>query len=124
MKFSLGRRAVCSMAVVVILGWQMPAFAGDDGDLLKQAEVLVKQAWNPGGDPPSKDDRTQWLTKAAQLAHDEPDHRLGGKRVEAVRLIKLAEDDINAGASESKISGDLEDADRLLRTAIEGAEGH
>ena len=109
----------------MILGYCAPAFAdNDDGNLLKQAEVLLKQAWNPGGDPPSNDKRTELLNKAIELALKEPDHRLHGTRMEAVRLMKAALDEIKAGDPNNKATGDIEDADRALRSAIEGAEAH
>jgi hypothetical protein len=124
MKNSIVRYAVYSVAVYAILGWSVPAFAGDDGALLKQAEDLVHQAWNPEGDPPSNDDRTQMLKKAIDLAINEPDHRLGGTRVDAIRLMKAALEEIKNGDPNGKVNSDLQDADRMLRTAIEGAEGH
>ena len=124
MKFTVVRYALCVAAIGAVLGCPVVAFAGDDGDVLKQAEALVKQAWNPGGDPPAADDRTDLLKKAIDLARSEPDHRLAGRRVEAMRLIKLAIDDIKAGDPDNKVNGLLQDADRALRDAIEGAESH
>ena len=124
MRNSIVRFAVGSVAVGAILGWAAPAYAGDDGALLKQAEDLVHQAWNPGGDPPSNDDRTQLLTKAIELAAKEPDHRLAGRRVEAIRLIKAALEEMKNGDPENRVNGDLQDADRALRDAMEGAESH
>jgi len=118
------RYVVGALVVSVILGSATPVFAGDDGEVMKQAEDLVKQAWNPGGDPPSDADRTQMLTKAVELAKSEPDHRLHGKRVEAIRLIQLALDTIKAGDPGHKVNGMLQDADRELRDAISGAESH
>ena len=124
MKFTFVRFAMGLIAAGAILGWSMPAFAGDDGDVLKQAEDLVKQAMNPGGDPPAANDRISLLKQALKLTSEEPDHRLRGKRVEAMRTIQLAIDSIQGGQEESKIYEDLDDADRELRDAIEMAEAH
>jgi hypothetical protein len=102
----------------------MPAFAGDDGSLLKQAEDLVKQAWNPGGDPPSADDRTKMLTQALELTQKEPDHRLAMNRVAAMKSIRAALEELKTGDPNNKVNDDLIDADRALRDAIEIAESH
>jgi hypothetical protein len=118
------RYFLCAVAVGTTLGLAMPVFAADDGDLIKQAEALVKQAWNAGGDPPSADERVQLLTKAYDLAKEEPDHRLRGTRAEAMRMIQVAIDAIKGGEEESKIYADLDEADRKLRDAISIAEGH
>jgi hypothetical protein len=124
MKITLVRFAMSVVAAGAILGWSVPAFAGDDGDIMKKAEDLVKQAMNPGGDPPAANDRIDLLNKAVALAEEEPDHRLRGERVEAIRTIKLAIEGIKSGDSESNIYADLDDADRELREAIEMAEAH
>jgi hypothetical protein len=118
------RYVLCAVVTGVILGYATPVFAGDDGDVLKQSEELLKQAWNPGGDPPSDADRTDLLTKAIALAKSEPDHRLHRTRMEAVRLMQLAVDTIKAGDADHKVNGLLQDADRDLRNAIETAESH
>ncbi len=115
-------RAVCALALVAVLGSSLPALANDDGDSLKKAEDLVKQAWNPGGDPPGN--RVDLLTQALGSIKDEPDHHLRGMRVQAAKLIRQAIDDINAGDPDHKVYGELKDADSKLRSAIETAEGH
>jgi hypothetical protein len=118
------RFVLCAITAGAIFGSASPAFAGDDGDAMKQAEDLVKQAWNPGGDPPSNDDRTQLITKAITLAQSEPDHNLRGQRVLAIRELQLAIETIKAGGPDSKVTGLLQEADRDLRTAIGNAESH
>jgi len=118
------RFVVGAIAIGAIFGSVTPVFAADDGGALKQADDLVKQAWNPGGDPPSTDQRTQWVSKAIELAKSESDHRLKGQRVEAIRFMQQALESIKAGDEESKISEALEDADRDLRDSIERAESH
>jgi hypothetical protein len=118
------RFALCAITVGAILGSALPAFAGDDGDVLKQAEDLVKQAWNPGGAPPSNDDRTQLITKAIALAQSEPDHRLRGQRAKAIRELQLAIETLKAGDPDNKVTGMLVEADRGLRNSIEKAEAH
>ena len=120
----LFRYVLCACAAGAILGYATPAFAGDDGDVLKQADDLVKQAWNPGGDPPSSDQRTDLLTKAIDLAKSEPDHRLHHQREEAIRDLQLAIDTIKAGDPDNKVNGILKDADEDLRNAIRRAESH
>ena len=124
MKLPNLRPELICLVTVILLGWCAPAHANDDGNFLKQSENLLKQAWNPGGDPPAPDKRTELLNKAIDLATKEPDHRLRGTRMEAIRLMKVAVDEIKNGASPDKVSGDLQDANRALRNAIEGAEGH
>ncbi len=118
------RYVLCAVVIGVSLGYATPAFAMDDGDALKQAEGLVKQAWNPGGDPPSDADRTDLLTKAIALIKSEPDRRLHRKRMDAQRLVQLAIDTIKAGDADHKVNGMLQDADRDLRDAISTAEQH
>jgi hypothetical protein len=120
----LFRYVLCACVAGAILGYATPAFAGDDGGVLKQSEDLLKQAWNPGGDPPSDDDRIKFLSQAIELAKTEPDHRLHRQRVEAVRDMQLAIDTIKAGDPDHKVNGILKDADSALRNAIERAEGH
>jgi len=122
MKISLTCFGLCGAAAVSILGWSTPAFAGDDGALLDQAEHLVHQAWNPGGDPPSNEDRTQMLNKAIELAQKEPDHHLRGTRVEAIRLMRAALEEIKTGDPDNKLNSDLQEADRALRDAMEAAQ--
>jgi hypothetical protein len=124
MKIAFVRHATSCAILGAILGWPVAAVAGDDGDLLKQAEDLVHQAWNPGGDAPSNDDRTQLINKAIELAQKEPDHRLHGTRVEAIRLLKAALEQIKNGDPDNRVSGELQDADRELRDAMEGAQSH
>ena len=118
------RYVLCSVAVGAIFGAATPAFAGDDGAVLKQSEDLLKQAWNPGGDPPSNDERTQLLTRAIKLADSEPDHHLHLQRVKAVNLMQKAIDTIKAGDPNNQVDSLLQDADSDLRNAIENAEAH
>ena len=120
----LFRSVACACVAGAFLGYATPVFANDDGDVLKQSEDLLKQAWNPGGDPPSNDQRTDLLTKAIELAKTESDHRLHGQRMKAVRDMQLAIDTIKAGDPDNKVNGILQDADRELRNAIERAEAH
>jgi hypothetical protein len=124
MKSTLVRFSMSVAAAGAILGWSVPAFAGDNGNIMKKADDLVKQAMNPGGDPPAASDRIAMLNKAIELANLEPDHRLQGTRVEAIRTIQLAIEAIKDSDPESEIYGDLDDADHKLRDAIELAEGH
>jgi hypothetical protein len=116
------RHVLCAVVAGAILGLATPSFANDDGELLKQAEDLVKQAWNPGGDPPSN--RVDLITQAITLAQNEPDHRLRGTRMAGIRTLQQALEAIKGGESDDKVSGLLQDADRNLREAIEGAESH
>jgi hypothetical protein len=124
MKTSIIHYATCCATLGAILGWPTSALAGDDGDLLKQAEDLVHQAWNPGGDAPSNDDRTQLINKAIELTQKEPDHHLHGTRVEAIRILKAALEEIKNGDPNNRVTGELQDADRELRDAMEGAQSH
>jgi hypothetical protein len=124
MKSTLVRFAMSVTAAGAILGWSLPAFAGDDGAIMKKADDLVKQAMNAGGDPPAASDRIAMLNKAIELANLEPDHRLRGTRLEAINTIQLAIEAIKDSDPESQIYSDLDDADRKLREAIELAEGH
>ena len=124
MKKSVVRCVLCLVSMGVILGLSARAFADDDGDLLKQSEDLLKQAWNPGGDPPSNDQRTELLGKAIALAQKEPDHRLARNRVAAIQSMKAALEEIKAGDPNNKANEDMQDADRDLRDAIAIAESH
>lgn len=109
----------------VFISHPILALADDgDGSLLKQAEALLKQAWNAGGDPPSDDVRIDLLNKAIKLAMAEPDHRLGRQRVDAIHLMKAALEEIKAGDPNHKANADMQDADSALRSAIEIAESH
>ncbi len=118
------RYVMCALVACAIFGTATPVFAGDDGAVLKQAEDLVKQAWNPGGDPPGNDQRTQLITKAIELAKSEPDRRLHHQRQNAVRLLQAALDTLKGGDPDNKVTGMLQDADRDLRNAMETAEAH
>ena len=124
MKISLIRLSICGAVAGAMLGWSSVAWAGDEGDLLKQAQDLVHQAWNPGGNPPSNDQRTQLLTKALELTKAEPDHHLHRNRLEAMRLMRAALEEIKIGDPNNKVTADLQDADRALREAIEDAQAH
>ena len=86
--------------------------------MLKQAEDLVHQAWNPAGDPPSNDQRTQLLTKAVDLAKNAPQHRVHGHRVHAILLMRSALDELKNGDPGNKVSGYLKDADSELRESF------
>ncbi|MEI9999744.1 MAG: hypothetical protein WDO13_11590 [Verrucomicrobiota bacterium] len=95
-----------------------PARAQDNDDLLKQAEDLVHQAWNPGGDPPSDDQRLQLLTKAEDLARKAPQRHVHHHRKQAVLLIGAIVDQIKAGDPDKKVDSMLKDADAELREAV------
>jgi hypothetical protein len=109
------------VVLMAVLGWSMPARADDDADMLKQAEDLVHQAWNPGGDPPPKDQQEDLLQKAINLAVRAPQHRVHGHRVHAIQLMRGALDLIKNGDPEDKAPGLLRDADSELREAISEA---
>jgi hypothetical protein len=91
-----------------------PAF-GDE--LLNQALDLVHQALNPGGDRPSNDDRTTWLTKALDLAQKSPVRNAAGHRVKAMHDIQAALDAIKQNSPDNEVSGYIRDAYSELRTA-------
>jgi hypothetical protein len=112
------------LSCIALLLESTPVWAGDNGDFLKQAEVLVKQAWNPGDTPPSAADRIDLLTKARKLITSEPDHQLRGRAMAAKDSIDAALAELKKGDPDNKVTGDLQDADRALRDAIEIAESH
>jgi len=117
---------LCAVLGAIFL-CSIPVFGdngSDDGALLKQADTLVKQAWNPQGDPITVEARTQLLTKALELMKKEPDHHLRGTKVKAMALVQTALDELKAGDPGNQVSGNLKDADSMLRTAIEYAEAH
>jgi hypothetical protein len=127
MKIPLLRYDLLCAVFGAILLCSTPLFADngtDDGAALKQAEDLVKQAWNLGGDTPSVADRTQWLTKALDLLKAEPDHHLHGTKMKAMALINTALDELKAGDPGNLVPGNLRDADSELRQAIQNAESH
>ncbi len=86
--------------------------------MLQQSEDLVHQAWNPAGDPPSDEQRTQLLTKALELAKSAPPHRVHRHRVQAMQMIKATLGEIKKGDPNKKVNGMLKDADAELREAI------
>jgi hypothetical protein len=103
------------------LSFSAPVF-GEDTDMLNQALDLVHQAWNPGGDPPSDDQRTDLLNQALKLAHDAPEHHVKGHRVQAIRDIKAALSLIKNGDPDHKAVEYIRDADSELRDALSIAE--
>ena len=116
MKTSFVLHAFWVAILSAVLTFSAPVF-GDD-DLLNQAFDLVHQAWNPGGDPPSDDQRTELLTQALELAKDAPDHHVRGHRVQAILDIKAALTLIKDGDSDHKADEYIRDAASELRTAI------
>jgi hypothetical protein len=116
MKNSLLRSVLLVTAMSAVLGLSAPLF-GEAGDALNQALDLVHKAWNPAGDPPPNDQRTDLLNKAYKLCANYPDHRLKGHRVAAMRDIKAALDEIQKGDPDKKATEFIHNADSELRTA-------
>ena len=123
MKTSFVLNTLGVAAISAFLIFSAPVF-GDDptGDMLNQAFDLIHQAWNPGGDPPSNDERTKLLTQAMKLVKDTPDHRLKGHRVQAMLDIRAALDLIKEGDPNNKAVESIHDAADELRTALSIAE--
>jgi hypothetical protein len=107
----------------VFLSFSAPVFADGDIDLLNQALDLVHQAWNPGGDPPSNDQRTDLLNQALKLVQQVPPAaaRYRGHRARAIDDIKAALFEIGSGDPNNKATDDIRDADFELRAAISTA---
>ncbi|MCE0522778.1 MAG: hypothetical protein LV480_07695 [Methylacidiphilales bacterium] len=99
------------------LTFSTPAF-GESDDMLKQAEDLVHQAWNPAGDPPSYAQRTDLLTQAMKLLQNVPQHYLKGLRVQAINDIKAALYEIKQGDPNNKATSYIRDADSRIRSAL------
>jgi hypothetical protein len=104
--------------LAAVLAWSMPVRADDDADALKQAEDLVHQAWNPGGDAPPRDQQEDLLQKAIDLAVHAPQHRVHGHRVHAIELMRGALDLLKNGDADNKVPDLLRNADSELREAI------
>jgi hypothetical protein len=113
---AFGVALICSFLSV-----SSPVF-GEDPDMLNKAFDLVHQAWNPGGDPPSDDQRTDLLTQALKLAQAAPDRRVRGHRVKAILEIKAALVLIKDGDTDHKAGDHIREAASELRTAISIAE--
>jgi hypothetical protein len=122
MKISLLPTVFYSAALTLLISLSSPVFGDDDGDMLKQAEDLVHQAWAPGADtPPTDAQRTDFLTKALELAKNAPQHHVHRHRMKAVQLMKATLDEIKNGDPDKKVNGMLKDADSELREAISEA---
>jgi len=115
------RSTFLAAIMIAAFGISMPAF-GNDTDMLNKALDLVHQAWNPSGDTPSDDQRTDLLKQALQLAKDAPDHHLRNHRVKAILDIKAALSEIGRGDPDHKAVEYIHDADSELRTAISIAQ--
>jgi hypothetical protein len=96
------------------LCWSAPVF-GDD--MLNKALDLVHQALNPGGDQPSNDDRTTWLTQALDLARNSPVRNARGHRVKAINDIQAALDQLKQGDSNNAATEYIREAYSELRIA-------
>jgi hypothetical protein len=105
----------CAMTVFA------PVFA-EDADMLNKAFDLVHQAWNPGGDPLSNEQRTDLLNQALKLTQDAPQHHVKGHRVQAVLDIKAALDLLKDGDPDNKAVELIHDASDQLREALRIAE--
>jgi hypothetical protein len=109
------------VVLCAILAFSAPVFGdGTDtaADMLSQALDLVHQAWNPGGDPPSNDQRTDLLTQALKLAKESPNHNVKGHRVQAILDIQAALALLNDGDPDNKAVEYIHDAASELRTAL------
>jgi len=100
-----------------VLSFSAPVF-GEDTDMLNKAFDLVHQAWNPGGDTPSDDVRTDLLTQALTLAQNAPEHNVKGHRVKAIFEIKAALALIKDGDPDHKAADHIRTAADELRTAL------
>jgi hypothetical protein len=114
MKTSLLLTPILVAVMGIFLGLSAPAF-GDD--MLNQALDLVHQALNPGGDQPSNDDRTTWLTQALGLAQKSPIRNARGHRVKAINDIRAALDAIKQGSPDHEVADYIRAAYSELRTA-------
>ena len=116
MKNSFLRRAV--LIALVSLSVSLPLSADDKTDMLEKAFDLVHQAWNPAGDPPSNEQRTDLLNQALKLMQDAPDHHLRNHRVQAILDVKAALAEIQKGDPDQKAKNYIHDANDELRTAL------
>ena len=117
MKTSFLVNALYVAIMSAFLSFSAPVF-GQDTDMLNKAFDLVHQAWNPGGDPPSDDQRTDLLNQALKLAQDAPQHNVAGHRVKAILDIKAALAAIKDGDPDHKAGDYIRDAASELRTAL------
>ena len=117
MKTSFYLHAFWVVLLSSVLTLATPVF-GQDADLLNKALDLVRQARNPGGDPPSISERTTLLTQAMQLAQESPEHHVKGNRVKAIQDIKAALAEIKMGDPDNKAHEYIRDADSELRSAL------
>jgi len=106
------------------MNFSAPVFGDDKAvSLLNQATDLVHQAWNPGGDPPGDEQRTDLLKQALKLAQQaHPAKQFGGHLAKAIKDIQAALALIKSGASPDKVSDPLHDAETELRNALAHAE--
>ena len=108
-----------SIAILgAVLSFSAPLFGDDDTDMLNKAFDLVHQAWNPGGDPPSDDVRTDLLNQALKLAQNAPQHNVLGHRVKAILEIKAALSLIQDGDPDHKAADHIRNAASELRNAV------
>jgi hypothetical protein len=108
--------------MVAIFGFTTLGFGDESTEMLNKALDLVHQAWNPGGDPPSNDQRTDLLNQALKLAQDAPQHNVRGHRVKAIKDIQAALAEIKMGDPSGKAYEQIHDADSELRSALSIAE--
>jgi hypothetical protein len=119
MKASFVRNAFLIATTGAFLGLSEPLFADNSSDaMMHQAEDMVHQALNPGGDAPSDAQRTELLTKALELLKDTPDKNYRKHRMKAIRDIKAALDDMKLGQPSNQVTNDIRDADLEIRTAL------
>jgi len=122
MKTSLLRSAFFIAILSAAFTFSAPAIGDDSTSMLSQAFDLVHQAWNPGGDPLSADQRIDLLTKALKLAQGAPQHNVKGHRVKAIQDIRSALDLLKNGDPDSKAVEYIHDAASELRTSVSMAE--
>jgi hypothetical protein len=123
MKPSFFLNAILAVGLLTCLSLSAPAFGGNETTaLLSQARDLVHQAWNPDGDPPSDDTRTDLLTKALNLVQQAPPWRgyeeQEGSRHMVLKYIQAALDALHNGADADKVTGLIQKADIELSRAI------
>jgi hypothetical protein len=105
------------------LGFAAPVFGDADVDVLNQAQDLVHQALNPGGDPPSNAQRIDLLNQALKLLQQIPPDKsqYRGHRKKAVFDLRAALGELNQGDPNNKATDDIEDASAAIRDAISDA---
>jgi len=91
------------------------ALADVDDPLLNDARANLEKAWNPGGDPPSDDDRVALLKSALADLKKVPPGGYHGHRMKAIDFIQSALFELDKGDPDHKAGDYIHSAVEEIR---------